>query len=50
MKKQKRSNMQESKSPNNDPYLMRINKDEKLYKFFFFRPIAGQDRHFADLI
>jgi len=38
--------MQESKSSKEDQYLLRINKDEKLYKFFFFRPIAGRDRHF----
>ena len=29
-----------------DPYLMRINKGEKLYKLFFFRPIAGRQNHF----
>lgn len=46
MKKQKKSEKQEIMSPKDDPYLMRINKGEKLYKFFFFRPIAGQDRHF----
>ncbi|MBC8527478.1 MAG: hypothetical protein H8D22_11615 [Candidatus Cloacimonetes bacterium] len=46
MKKQKKSEKKESMSSNDDPYLMRINKGEKLYKFFFFRPIAGRDRHF----
>jgi len=29
-----------------DPYLMRIDKGEKLYKLFFFRPIAGRQNHF----
>ena len=46
MKKQSQKAKREKSQSNNDPYLMRINKGEKLYKFFFFRPIAGRDRHF----
>jgi len=44
----KKSKKQKQKIPtlDHDPYLMRINKGEKLYKLFFFRPIAGRQNHF----
>ena len=29
-----------------DQYLLRIKKDERLYKFYYFRPVAGQREHF----
>ena len=44
----KKSKKSKPKIPtlDHDPYLMRINKGEKLYKLFFFRPIAGRQNHF----
>ena len=30
----------------NDPYLIRVKKGERLYKFFYFRPMAGRHYHF----
>ena len=32
--------------PEHDQYLIRISKGERLYKFFYFRPIAGCGEHF----
>jgi len=32
--------------PEHDPYLIRIKKGERLYKFYYFRPIAGLQYHF----
>jgi hypothetical protein len=32
--------------PEHDQYLMRIGEGERLYKFYFFRPSAGRDKHF----
>jgi hypothetical protein len=29
-----------------DPYIMKVGKGERLYKFYFFRPVAGRDQHF----
>ncbi len=29
-----------------DPYLMKIEKGERLYKFYYFRPLAGRSHHF----
>ena len=29
-----------------DPYLIRINKDERIYKIFVFRPLAGREMNF----
>jgi hypothetical protein len=33
-------------SSENDSYLIRIKKGERLYKFFYFRPVAGRHYHF----
>ena len=33
-------------NPENDHYLLRIRKGERLYKFYYFRPIAGRREHF----
>jgi hypothetical protein len=32
--------------PERDPYLLRIGQGERLYKFYYFRPIAGLQYHF----
>lgn len=29
-----------------DQFIMRVEKGERLYKFYFFRPLAGRDQHF----
>ncbi len=39
----KSNNIYEQK---NDLYMLRINKGEKIYKIFIFRPKAGKDRNF----
>jgi len=45
--KMRRNNIKPKKStPEHDPYLMRIKKGERLYKFYYFRPIAGRHYHF----
>jgi hypothetical protein len=46
MKKKSKKSKQKIPTLEHDPYLMRINKGEKLYKLFFFRPIAGRQNHF----
>jgi len=46
MKKRRKSVKIKSLSSENDPYLIRIKKGERLYKFFYFRPIAGRHYHF----
>ncbi|MCF7793579.1 MAG: hypothetical protein K9N09_09420 [Candidatus Cloacimonetes bacterium] len=38
--------MPSDKSQTQDPYLLRLSKDEKLYKIFIFRPKAGADMNF----
>ncbi|MBW2205546.1 MAG: hypothetical protein JRG79_01445 [Deltaproteobacteria bacterium] len=32
--------------PKHDNYLLRIRKGERLYKFYYFRPMAGRSEHF----
>jgi hypothetical protein len=32
--------------PGQDQFLMRIKKSERLYKFYYFRPLAGRHYHF----
>ena len=32
--------------PDQDHFLMRIKKGERLYKFYYFRPLAGRHYHF----
>ena len=46
MKKRRKSVKTKKSSSENDPYLMRIKKGERLYKFFYFRPMAGRHYHF----
>ena len=44
----KRSKRAKAKKPQSehDPYLLRIGQGERLYKFYYFRPIAGLQYHF----
>ncbi len=44
----KRSKRAKAKKPQSehDPYLLRIGHGERLYKFYYFRPIAGLEYHF----
>ena len=45
--KKRRKNVKRKKShPKHDNYLLRIRKGERLYKFYYFRPIAGRHYHF----
>ena len=46
MKKRFKSVNSKKTRPEHDQYLIRISKGERLYKFFYFRPIAGRDEHF----
>ena len=46
MKKKSKKKKSKAPGPRAGPYLMKIGKGERLYKCYFFRPIAGQDRHF----
>jgi len=42
MKKSRKSVKTKKSSSENDYYLIRVKKGERLYKFFYFRPIAGR--------
>jgi hypothetical protein len=45
--KKRRKNVRPQKShPEQDHFLMRIKKGERLYKFYYFRPMAGRHYHF----
>jgi hypothetical protein len=45
--KKRRKNVKPKKSPpEHDQFLMRIRKGERLYKFYYFRPMAGRREHF----
>ena len=44
-RRDKRVNSKKS-HPEHDQYLIRISKGERLYKFYYFRPIAGRREHF----
>jgi len=46
MKKRSKSVNSKKTHPEHDQYLIRISKGERLYKFFYFRPIAGRGEHF----
>jgi hypothetical protein len=46
MKKRRKSTRTKKSTPEHDPYLMRIKQGERLYKFYYFRPIAGCHYHF----
>jgi hypothetical protein len=45
--KKRRKNVRPQKShPEQDHFLMRVKKGERLYKFYYFRPMAGRHYHF----
>ena len=45
--KKRLKNIKPKKSlPEHDNYLLRIGKGERLYKFYYFRPMAGRSMHF----
>jgi len=45
--KKRRKNVKLNKStPEQDHFLMRIKRGERLYKFYYFRPVAGRHYHF----
>ena len=46
MKKRRKSVRPQKSNSQQDHYLMRINKGERLYKFYYFRPMAGRHYHF----
>jgi len=46
MKKRRKSTRTKKSPPEQDHYLIRIKKGERLYKFYYFRPIAGRHYHF----
>jgi hypothetical protein len=46
MKKRSKRAKTKKSQPERDPYLLRIGQGERLYKFYYFRPIAGLQYHF----
>jgi len=46
MKKRIKNVKRKKSQPKHDNYLLRIRKGERLYKFYYFRPIAGRHYHF----
>jgi len=46
MKKRRKNVKTKKPLPEQDHYLIRIKKGERLYKFFYFRPMAGRHYHF----
>lgn len=46
MKKQRKSTRTKKIDPGQDHFLIRIKKGERLYKFYYFRPMAGRHYHF----
>ena len=46
MKKRSKRTKAKKPQPEHDPYLLRIGHGERLYKFYYFRPIAGLQYHF----
>jgi len=46
MKKRFKSVNSKKPHPEHDQYLIRIRRGERLYKFYYFRPIAGRREHF----
>ena len=46
MKKRRKSARNQKSNSEQDQYLMRIKKGERLYKFYYFRPVAGRHYHF----
>ena len=46
MKKQRKNVRPKKSHPEQDHFLMRIKQGERLYKFYYFRPMAGRHYHF----
>ena len=46
MKKQRKNKRYKKSHPEQDHFLMRIKQGERLYKFYYFRPMAGRHYHF----
>ena len=46
MKKRRKNVRPEKSNSEQDSFLMRIKQGERLYKFFYFRPVAGRHYHF----
>ena len=46
MKKQRKNVRPKTPHPEQDHFLMRIKQGERLYKFYYFRPMAGRHYHF----
>ena len=46
MKKRRKKVKPEKPHPKHDQYLLRIKQGERLYKFYYFRPMAGRREHF----
>ena len=46
MKKRRKNVKTKKPLPEQDHYLIRIKKGERLYKFYYFRPMAGRHYHF----
>ena len=46
MKKRIKNVKRKKSPPKHDNYLLRIGRGERLYKFYYFRPIAGRREHF----
>jgi hypothetical protein len=46
MKKRRKKVRSKKSHPEQDHYLIRIKQGERLYKFYYFRPMAGRHYHF----
>ncbi|MBU0986820.1 MAG: hypothetical protein KKH68_06160 [Proteobacteria bacterium] len=46
MKKRCKNVRPKKSHPENDHFLIRIKQGERLYKFYYFRPVAGRHYHF----
>ena len=46
MKKRRKDIRSKRSLPEQDHFLMRLKKGERLYKFYYFRPVAGRHYHF----
>ena len=46
MKKQRKNESHKKSHPEQDHFLMRIKQGERMYKFYYFRPMAGRHYHF----
>ena len=46
MTKRRKKEKPQKPPPEQDHFLMRIKRGERLYKFYYFRPLAGRHYHF----